>query len=75
MSIEPAHVRAGFVAQRGQFELRQLGSGRTELSGTTWYRLSIFPTGYWQLYADAVVHQIHSRVLNHIRVLSEARSP
>jgi hypothetical protein len=70
--IEPAHVRTGFVSQRGQFQLRSLGSHRTELSGTTWYRLNIFPTAYWQLYADAIVHQIHSRVLEHIRTLSQA---
>ena len=30
------------------------------------------PEGYWQVFADAIIHRIHLRVLRHIRGLAEA---
>ncbi len=58
--------------QRGQFALETLPDGRTRLTGTTWYQHHLWPSGYWQLWSDAIIHRIHLRVLRHIKGLSEA---
>jgi len=39
--------------------------------GTTWYRDNIWPQEYWSLYSNAIIHNIHMRVLNHIKTVSE----
>jgi len=44
-----------------------LAGGRTRLEGSTWYELEMAPEGYWQLYADYLIHRIHARVLEHIK--------
>ena len=65
------HLATGFRAQRGEFRLVPLGRGRTRLEGSTWYALDIHPAFYWTPWADAFVHQIHLRVLEHITTLAE----
>ncbi len=73
--VHAPHVESAMASQRGEFRLTELPGGRTLLQGTTWYRLDMTPQAYWTLYADAVVHQIHHRVLNHIANLSERARP
>jgi len=46
---------------------------RTLLIGTTWYQHRISPQPYWELWSDQIIHAIHSRVLGHIKRLSESR--
>ena len=73
--VHAPHVESAMASQRGEFRLTPLPSGGTLLEGTTWYTLDMAPQGYWTLYADAVVHQIHQRVLTHVATLSERETP
>lgn len=70
--IQPAHLEGFFVSRRGEFRLTPLPANRTRLEGTTWYQQDIWPNRYWQLWSDHLVHAIHRRVLEHIRVESES---
>lgn len=69
--IEAPHLDGFLQSRRGEFLLRALPDGRTELIGTTWYQVHIGPQPYWQLFSDAFIHRIHRRVLVHIQTLSE----
>jgi len=69
--VEPAHLHGFLVSNGGQFLLTPLPNGGTRLEGITWYRHSLWPTAYWRLWSDAIIHQIHARVLRHIREEAE----
>lgn len=78
--VEAAHLHGYMMSERGQFQLVDLGDGRTRLEGTTWYRHGLFPAAYWRMWSDFVIHRIHLRVLRHVKTLTEnpdaaARSP
>lgn len=60
------HLDGFLQSRRGEFLLRETPGGGTEIVGTTWYEVHIFPQFFWQLYADAIIHAIHQRVLDHI---------
>jgi hypothetical protein len=49
-----------------------LPNNRTRLVGTTWYRHNLYPAFYWRWWCDALIHQIHGRVLRHIKAQAEA---
>ncbi len=71
-NIHPPHLNGFLQSKRGQFRLFALDGGRrTRLEGTTWYTQALYPSSYWQIWTDAIIHRIHLRVLNHIRTLSE----
>ena len=70
--IDPPHLRGYLESQRGQFLLEPLPGGRTRLTGTTWYRHRLWPSSYWRLWSDAIIHRIHMRVLRHIARVSVA---
>jgi uncharacterized membrane protein YhaH (DUF805 family) len=72
--IEPPHLHGFLVSNGGQFLLTPLPNGRTRLEGTTWYRHTLWPAAYWRLWSDAIIHQIHLRVLRHIRDEAENRT-
>jgi len=72
--IEPPHLKGYFVSHEGQFELTRLWGNRTRLTGTTWYTDRIWPSAYWQLWSDYIVHRIHMRVLRHIQIEAESAS-
>ncbi len=65
--INPPHLQGFLVSEGGQFLLTPLPNGGTRLEGTTWYRHGLWPSAYWRLWSDAVIHRIHMRVLTHIR--------
>jgi uncharacterized membrane protein YhaH (DUF805 family) len=65
--LSPPHLDGYLRSRRGEFRLVSLEGGRTRLEGSTWYELEIAPEGYWQLYADYLIHRIHARVLEHIK--------
>jgi hypothetical protein len=69
--LEPRHLHGYFVSERGQFQLTDLPAGRTRLEGTTWYRDAIWPSTYWRVWSDYVIHRIHMRVLEHIKKETE----
>lgn len=59
---------------RGQFLLKDNGDGSTTLVGNSWYRLHVFPIWYYDLWAESITRNVHLRVMEHIKKLSEARS-
>jgi hypothetical protein len=71
--IDPPHLHGFLVSEGGQFLLTPLPNGGTRLEGTTWYRHGLWPASYWSLWSGAIIHQIHLRVLTHIR--EEAEKP
>ena len=70
--INAPHVDGFFRSHNGQFRLEEQTDGTTLLEGTTWYTHSIWPTWYWRLWSDAILHRIHGRVLEHIKQEAEA---
>jgi hypothetical protein len=71
-NAEPKHLHGYLVSKQGQFRLIGLPGNRTLLEGTTWYQHGLWPSQYWRLWSDAIIHRIHLRVLNQIRTLAEA---
>lgn len=69
--IHPPHLEGFLVSRAGQFLLDPTSDGRTRLEGTTWYRHELWPSIYWRLWSDAIIHRIHLRVLCHIKQLAE----
>jgi len=65
------HLENYFVSERGQFKLAAINKRQTMLEGTTWYRHKIWPRAYWKLWSDYILHRIHLRVLNHIKLKAE----
>lgn len=66
------HLDGYLQVRRGEFRLVPLEGGRTRLEGRTFYEMRVFPAEYWGLWGDAVIHEIHERVLRHIGSLAEA---
>ncbi len=66
------HTHGFFIAEQGEFRLTPLPGNRTRLEGTTWYRHNLYPAFYWRWWCDALIHQIHRRVLRHIKAQAEA---
>ena len=69
--INAPHLHDFFVSKKGQFKLTKLKNGNTLLEGTTWYYHHIKPEFYWKVWSNYIVHEIHQRVLNHIKKNSE----
>jgi hypothetical protein len=69
--IHPNHLHGYWVSKQGQFKLTALHNGHTLLEGTTWYENKIKPAFYWTIWSDYIVHQIHNRVLKHIKQQTE----
>jgi hypothetical protein len=67
--IHAAHLEY-IKSERGQFRLYEK-DGKTVVEGTTFYTHDIAPDFYWQMFSDEIIHQIHMRVLNHIKEVSE----
>ena len=70
--VSPRHLHGYLISKQGQFRLTRLPGNRTLLEGTSWYQHGLWPAEYWRWWSDAVIHRIHMRVLNHIRMLAEA---
>ncbi|MBW7904311.1 MAG: SRPBCC family protein [Phycisphaerae bacterium] len=73
--IRPPHLHGFLESRAGEFELTLLPDGRTRLVGRTWYENHMWPADYWRLWSDAIIHEIHGRVLRHIATLSESSRP
>jgi len=67
--LETPHLDDFLVSRGGQFLLTPLPDGRTRLEGTTWYHHQLWPSGYWKLWSDWIIHRVHLRVLKHVRGL------
>jgi uncharacterized membrane protein YhaH (DUF805 family) len=73
--IAPPHLDGYFRSRRGEFRLVALPDGRTRLEGSTWYEMRLEPAAYWVLFGDALIGRIHRRVLQHVKIVTEAGSP
>lgn len=71
--VDPPHLHGFLVSEGGQFLLTPLPNGGTRLEGTTWYQHGLWPSSYWRLWSDQIIHQIHLRVLRHIRDEAEGK--
>jgi hypothetical protein len=69
--LKTPHLHGYLQSQEGELRLTALPGGKTLLEGTTWYTDKIWPSQYWQVWSDMMIHHIHMRVLNHIKNLSE----
>ena len=58
---------------RGEFVLHDNGNGTTTLTGNSWYRLYVFPTWYYDTWTQSIVRNVHLRVMEHIKGLSEIK--
>lgn len=72
--IHPPHLDGYFKSYKGQFRLVKTNENKTELEGTTWYKVDITPEIYWKIWSDFIIHRIHKRVLNHIKIESESKT-
>jgi hypothetical protein len=57
--------------ERGQFLLKDNGNGTTTLVGNSWYKLYVFPVWYYDIWAQSITRNVHLRVMQHIKELSE----
>jgi len=71
-AIHPPHLDGFLRSHRGEFRLTELSGGRTRLEGHTWYSVDMYPQLYWKVWTDSIIHKIHHRVLDHIRLVSES---
>jgi uncharacterized membrane protein YhaH (DUF805 family) len=67
------HLKGYFQSLGGQFLLTEIAPGVTEIRATTWYTHKVAPVWYWSLISDPILHLIHSRVLEHIKVSAESQ--
>lgn len=71
--IHPPHLNGAFRSVRGEFRLAAIGHQHTLLEGSTWYQLDVRPLNYWTIWTDWILHRIHHRVLDHIKLCSETK--
>lgn len=69
--VNPPHLHGFVISKRGEFRLEELSTGKTKLSGTTWYTVNMFPQWYWGTLSDYIIRAIHTRVLEHIKMSTE----
>ncbi|MDB5034614.1 MAG: hypothetical protein JWQ98_1855 [Chlorobi bacterium] len=70
---EDPEIMGHITLQRGQFILTDNGDGTTTLTGNSWYLLHAFPAWYFDIWATSITRNVHLRVMEHIRDLSEAQ--
>ena len=61
-----------FRAHDAEFTLTPLAGGRTLLTGLSRYENRMWPSAYWRLWTDAIVHNIHLRVSRFVKQAAEA---
>lgn len=73
VTTQPNHpeIIGHFVLQKGQFTLEDNGNGTTTLVGTTWYKLNVYPTCYYDWWTQDIIRNVHLRVMRHIKQLAE----
>ncbi len=73
--IHAPHIERNYMrSQHGQFRLTAIDANHTLLEGTTWYQDYFWPQLYWRTWSDAIVHRIHTRVLEHIKAVAESQT-
>jgi hypothetical protein len=57
--------------ERGKFSLHSNPNGSTTLTGISWYILKVYPAWYYNWWAEDITRNVHLRVMEHIKKLSE----
>ena len=70
---QPARLDGSVTVRRGQFLFQPRDNGYVDVTGTTWYEVSLFPPVYWDMWMAYFLHTTHMRALEHVRDLSENR--
>jgi len=70
--VHAAHLTGYFHCQTGEFQLKPLSGGRTEIIGTSVYDYEVYPSANWGLWTDTIVEQVHVRVMQEIKRRAEA---
>jgi hypothetical protein len=65
------HIDGFFRSEQGEFRLIALPNGGTRLEGHTWYSVAIYPQGYWRAISEVLLHEIHRRVLDQVKLEAE----
>ena len=65
--IHPPHLDGFLVSRQGEFQLEALPNGGTRLKATTWYEHGLWPSRYWKLWSDYIIHSVHAMVLENTR--------
>ena len=71
-TIDAAHLHSAYASLEGGFKLEPLADGRTRLVGESRYLLNIAPAAYWNLWTKEIVHSVHRRVLEHVKIRAES---
>ena len=72
--VHPPHLDGALRSTRGEFVLKEVSNSKTLLVGRTWYEFDMFPHFYWTLWSDLMIHRIHKRVLEHVKLHAETNS-
>ena len=72
--VHPPHLDGALRSTRGEFVLREVSNSKTLLVSRTWYEFDVFPNFYWTLWSDLMIHRIHKRVLEHVKLHAETNS-
>jgi hypothetical protein len=56
-----------FWVKWGEFVLKPLTDGRTQLTGTSRYSYRVYPASYWKFWTDSMVEQTHLLVMHEIK--------
>ncbi len=70
--VHAPHLDGVLKSRHGEFQIEPQADGTTLLIGRTWYTFDMDPESYWGIWSDAAIHEIHRRVLEHIRGVAEA---
>lgn len=70
--IDASHLCRTYASLEGGFRLIRRPDGKTLLIGESRYLLNLAPTGYWNLWTQAIVRQVQLRVMEHVKALAEA---
>jgi hypothetical protein len=71
--LDVPHLHGFLKSEHGEFRLHE-SSGKTVVTGTTWYSNDMAPEFYWRAISDQIIHSIHERVLGHIKKVAEAQT-
>ena len=69
--VDPPHLHGFYRSVGGEFELRAVGPGRTEVIRGSSYQHHMFPAWYWRIWCDYVASRGHIYVLGVLRDAAE----
>jgi hypothetical protein len=72
--IRPPHLKGFLVSRQGEFRITALNATTTRVEATTWYQHNLWPAEYWRWWSDYIIHQVHNRVLDHVRRTANYRA-